>query len=120
MRPDFSYCGQCADIHPPNKHIKQAKFVLADSAEILVEKLAEAAVPDKPKRQKTIKIDPVKTAAGFEKNKFMQRYMLDRREADRAGFGGSRDPGSTRYNPKFMTVVEYRDHRAAQKALQTV
>lgn len=119
MRPEFSYCHECAAIHPPQKHIGKTKFVLADSAEILAEKI-EATKPVKPKRQKIIKTEPVKTAGGFEKNKFMQRYMLDRREADRVGFGGSRDSSKPNYNPKFMTVVEYRDHRDAQKAIQPI
>lgn len=46
-------------------------------------------------------------ADGFDKDGYQAAYMVDRREADAAGFGGSKAT-----NPKYMTVKEYRAHKA--------
>lgn len=58
---------------------------------------------------------PVKSRKLFDRDIYQQNYMRDRRAADAAGFGGSRDPDSPRFNQNYKTVAQYLAWKAAQK-----
>lgn len=51
----------------------------------------------------------------FDRDGYQQNYMATRREADVAGFGGSRDPESPKFNPKYKTVAQYLAWKSGRK-----
>lgn len=53
--------------------------------------------------------------AKFNRDKYQAEFMAVRREADKAGFGGSRNPAHPKYNPNYKTNKEYLAWKAGKK-----
>jgi hypothetical protein len=69
---------------------------------------APRKVKSKPKRKRKPRKDR------FDKVHYQSGYMRDRREADLAGFGGSRNRNDPKFNPEYLTVKQWLAYMAAK------